>query len=309
MIARRTLLLLVALSACTTAGAADGSAVHVAPTGSVVASSAPASPSSPSSASPAPVPASWSRGYPWISAPTSALSRLPTDAGFTRIAEDPDSFGAFLRTLPLEPPGTPVRSFRGDVVLAGDDPRLAAVVAIDVGAQDLQQCADSVIRLHAEWRWATGRQDVTYKSLSGFPMSFDRYSKGDRFVLAGKDLAWTQGARPDASHAAFRSYLDGVFMWANTTALARDAAKVARADVRPGDFFVLGGSPGHAVMVLDVERDASGHARALIGQGYMPAQSLHVVKVAGSPWVSLDGDAVATPFWAPFPWDALRRLP
>ncbi len=206
-------------------------------------------------------------------------------------------------------PGTAVVSFRGATILAPDDPRLAAVVAIDVGDKDLQQCADSVIRMHAEWRRAVGRGDVSYKSLSGFPMPYERYRRGERFVLAGKDLAWTGGGRPDDSRATFRGYLDNVFMWANTVGLARDAAKVPRADVRAGDFFVLGGAPGHAVMILDVAVAADGKKRALIGQGYMPAQSFHVIRAAdGSPWFSLDGDEVKTPFWAPFPWESLRRL-
>ena len=308
------MVLLASAVGCTTPGATSTAAA--APSSASSASSPTpsqiAATSAPSATPPAAPPiASWAHGYPWAGVPASAdtlAKRFPTDAGFARIALDEASFGAFLRTLPLEPAATPVRSFRGDVILAGDDPRLAAVVAIDVGDRDLQQCADSVVRMHAEWRWAVGRKDVSYKSLSGFAMGFDRYRRGDRFVLAGKDLAWTSGARPDESHAAFRTYLDGVFTWANTTALARDAAKVARADLRPGDFFVLGGSPGHAILVLDVEEDAQGHARALFGQGYMPAQSFQVVRVAGSPWVSLDGDDVRTPFWAPFPWDSLRRM-
>jgi hypothetical protein len=298
--------------ACTTSSARPASGDH-APVTSAPATSSPA-PTVSASAAPASVAAvpTWDHGYAWATdaaAKGTLAARIPTERGFERVAIDPDSFAAFLRTLPLEAAGTPVRSFRGDTILAADDPRLAAVVAIDVGSQDLQQCADSVIRMHAEWRWSIGKRDVSYRSLSGFTMSFDRWQRGDRFVLAGKDLAWTTGARPDASHAAYRSFLDGVFTWANTTALARDAQKVARSDLRAGDFFVLGGSPGHAILVLDVAKDASGHTRALFGQGYMPAQSFHVVKVAGSPWVSLDDDAVTTPFWAPFPWDSLRRLP
>ncbi|EPX62317.1 hypothetical protein D187_008504 [Cystobacter fuscus DSM 2262] len=35
--------------------------------------------------------------------------------------------------------------------------------------------------------------------------------------------------------------------------------------------FVLGGSPGHTVMVLDVARDAEGRRVALLGQGFTPA--------------------------------------
>lgn len=253
----------------------------------------------------------WTHGYPWTptGSTTNLQGRIPTDPGFTRVPVTDGTFAAFLRTLPLRDKGTPVVSFKGDTILEPNDPRLTAVVAIDVGDKDLQQCADSIIRMHAEWRFAADRKDVSYKSLSGFKMDYDRYRKGERFVLAGKDLAWTAGARADDSHAAFRTYLDGVFMWANTQALARDAAKVSRADVRAGDFFVLGGAPGHTVLVLDIETDVAGHKRALIGQGYMPAQSFHVVRAAdGSPWFSLDGDAVATPFWVPFPWDSLRRM-
>lgn len=265
---------------------------------------------------PAPAARAWTRGYAWPTdgsqgpKATGALDeRIPTESGFARGAVEPDSFAAFLRSLPVAEKGTAVLSFRGQTILAGDDPRLAAVVAIDVGDKDLQQCADSIIRMHAEWRRAVGRGDVSYKSLSGFSMPYDRWRKGERFVLAGKDLAWTGGGRADDSRASFRGYLDNVFMWANTVGLARDAKKVAKAEVRAGDFFVLGGAPGHAVLVLDVAVDGAGHKRALIGQGYMPAQSFHVVRSPeGSVWHSLDGDDVRTPFWVPFPWDSLRRL-
>lgn len=302
-----------AATAATAATAGGGEAPAVAVT-ATTPSPPPRVPPSSATAAPAKAAPSWTRGYAWLdgSAIKSAGSleaRFPTEPGFTRVRVEDGSFPAFLRTLPLAEPGASVVSFRGATILAPDDPRLAAVVAIDVGDKDLQQCADSVIRMHAEWRRAVGRGDVSYKSLSGFPMPYDRYRRGERFVLAGKDLAWTGGGRPDDSRATFRGYLDNVFMWANTVGLARDAARVPRADVRAGDFFVLGGAPGHAVMILDVAVAEGGKKRALIGQGYMPAQSFHVIRAAdGSPWFSLDGDEVKTPFWAPFPWDSLRRL-
>jgi hypothetical protein len=76
-----------------------------------------------------------------------------------------------------------------------------------------------------------------------------------------------------------------------------------------GDFFVVGGHPGHAVLVLDVAEDDRGHSWALIGQGFMPAQDFQVLAHDGDPWFSLDGDTVQTPFWPAFSWSALRRLP
>lgn len=249
--------------------------------------------------------------YAWAPTSKEALAtRFPEPAGFTRVVAPARSFAAFLRTLPLAPPGTPVRSYRGESILAGDDPRLAAVVDIDIGRADLQQCADSIIRMHAEWRRHEGRGDVTYKASSGFAMSYARYSKGDRFRLQGNDLAWTHNAAPDDSRASFRSYLDQVFSYANTVSIARDAKSPSRGDVQPGDFFVLPGGPGHAVLILDIAVDANGKKRALMGQGYMPAQSFHVLRdsATSSAWYSFEGERVATPFWAPFPWTALRRF-
>jgi hypothetical protein len=71
---------------------------------------------------------------------------------------------------------------------------------------------------------------------------------------------------------------------------------------------VQGGSPGHVVLILDVAVGPGGEKRALIGQGYTPAQDFHVLRGAGGPWFRLGEDAVATPYWSPFPWTGLRRF-
>jgi uncharacterized protein DUF4846 len=242
---------------------------------------------------------------------------FPPPAGFARVGVAEGSFAAYLRRLPLRPPGTPVRSHRGDVIRAADDPRVAAVVDLDVGARDLQQCADSIIRLHAEWLWASRRGDeIAYPLVSGGVAAWSRWARGERPRFDAHDRpVWRPAARPDASRQAFRAYLDVVFAYASTRSLDDRARRPARSDVRPGDFFVLGGSPGHAVLILDIAVAGDGRRAALIGQGYMPAQDFHVVADGGdggggggSAWISLDGDAVATPFWKPFPWSSLRRL-
>jgi hypothetical protein len=56
-------------------------------------------------------------------APVDSLeARFPTPPGYQRIALAPDSFGAWLRALPLAAPNTPVLSNSGDTVYPGDDP-------------------------------------------------------------------------------------------------------------------------------------------------------------------------------------------
>jgi len=95
-------------------------------------------------------------------------------------------------------------------------------------------------------------------------------------------------------------------------ALARQADAIDLEALRPGDFMILPGNPGHTVLVLDLARDAEGNRKGLLGQSYMPAQSFHVLRVGPDKvWFDIDPAAggVKTPFWPkPFPWSSLRRL-
>jgi hypothetical protein len=228
----------------------------------------------------------------------------------TRVAVAAGSFGAWLRGLPLTPPGSPVMTYKGKVLWAEHD-SIAAVAALDIGHADLQQCADSVIRLHAEWQWSRGRRDQNYRASSGTALPFARWARGERLVAEGNTLSWQQQGAAGSDHASFRRYLDGVFTWANTVSLARQAAPIGVGALRPGDFVVMPGSPGHAVLVLDLATGPGGQRAALLGQGFMPAQSFHVLRAsAASAWFPIDeaSGGLKTPFWETFPWSSLRRL-
>jgi hypothetical protein len=251
--------------------------------------------------------------YPWLSAERSIrplAEAIPPPSGYSRVAVEAGSFGAWLRGLPLRPEGSPVLDFRGGEILAADHASLAAVTELDVGSANLQQCADSIIRLHAEWLWSRGQKDrIAYRFTSGDLASWTRYAAGDRARVSGSKVKWVKSGPVDGSRASFRAYLDLVFTYAGTLSLAAEAQRPKREDVRPGDFFVLGGSPGHAVLVLDVARNAEGKRVALLGQGFIPAQDFHVLSPGeDGPWFSLEEEEVATPFWKPFPWSSLRRL-
>src|SRR5699024_8892453 len=80
--------------------------------------------------------------------------RFAPPQGYQRVAVAPGSFGEFLRGLPLRTDRKTVLSYRGARLSSPS----AAVVAMDVGERDLQQCADTIIRLHAEYLWSAGKQ-------------------------------------------------------------------------------------------------------------------------------------------------------
>lgn len=234
--------------------------------------------------------------------------------GFTRVVSPEGSFGAFLRRLPLRPEGAPVNDYNGGVLREPGDPRIAAVVEVDVSKVDLQQCADSVIRMHAEWLWSKGdRERIGYHFLGGDFAAWPRYSSGVRPLVERNKVQWVASAKSGADHATFRKYLDMVFMYASTISLdKRSSTPIDRSEIAPGDFFVLPGGPGHAILILDVATSADGKRVALLGQGYMPAQDFQVLVPPGAqqgPWFSLEGADVDTPFWpVPFPWSSLRRM-
>ena len=253
-------------------------------------------------------------GYPWqpTTSPADTLAaRIPPPAGYLREEAASESFGAWLRGLPLKPGRPEVRLFDGR--LKNNQDAHFAVVNIDVGRGDLQQCADAVMRLRAEYLFARGRAErVAFRFTSGHPAEFARWARGERPVVRGSSVRWTAQAAPDDSHASFRRYLDVVFTYAGSSSLAGELKPLDAAELAAGDVFIRPGFPGHAVLVVDTARDPrSGRRVFLLAQSYMPAQEIHVLRNPQEPhpWYALDfGDTLVTPEWT-FTRRELRRFP
>lgn len=253
--------------------------------------------------------------YPWLdgSPPSGTLAdRIAPPSGFRRVPASNGSFGAWLRGLPLQPGRPAVRLFDGR--LKGNQEAHHAVVRIDVGSRDLQQCADAVMRLRAEYLHARGCEgDVAFRFTSGDLASWTGWQSGLRPQVRGNSVAWRRTARPDATYASFRRYLDTVFNYAGSASLEKELNRVADpARVEIGDVFIRGGFPGHAVIVADVAEGPGGERVFLLAQSYMPAQEIHVLRNPGSsssPWYrAASRGPLTTPEWD-FRHEDLRRFP
>lgn len=238
------------------------------------------------------------------------VERIAPPSGFERLPAEGGSFAAWLRSLPLTSQDQPVRLFDGTTKPRQDVH--AAIIDIDAGQRDLQQCADAIMRLRAEWQFATGRQkDIGFNFTGGGRVDFARYAKGQRPDAKGR--RWTASAKPDASYPAFRKYMDLVFAYAGTASLEKELKSVPEGDVEIGDVFIKGGFPGHAVLVVDIAiNPLTRSKRMLLLQSYMPAQDMHVLKNFdngdGSPWYQVPSSELKTPEWT-FPAGSLRRWP
>jgi hypothetical protein len=240
--------------------------------------------------------------------------RLATPSGYTRVEVAKGSYQYWLRHLPLLPAGTKVRDYRGEV-LSGSTSASSAVVDLDVGKRDLQQCIDTILRLRAEYLWWAGRRSkIKFRYAGGRYFGWAHWKKGLLPKRRRRRTVFVQRSARSSSRKSFRRYLTYMFAMTGTMHHVK-APRVKPKDLRAGDFFVhpppRSGALGHAVVILDVARSESGSRVALIGEGYTPAQDLHVLRTpSGGVWYELDpARPVQTPQWpAPFRWKDLARF-
>ena len=257
--------------------------------------------------------------YPWIEhwtddmpplAPLNQMFNPPN--GFERIEIDETSFGHWLRQLPVRMDRTNVLSYRGERLTRPS----AAVVLLDVGTRDLQQCADSIIRLHGEYLWHRGQSHrAAYHFTDGQRTAWVDWVKGERFRVVNRRLKRSRGRRRANHYKNYRRWLTYVFIYAGTRSMKFDSNPIVGDVLMPGDFFVRPGGPGHAVAILDVAVNAVGERIGLLGQGFMPAEDFHVLKdqhALNGVWFPLpetDDGGVATPSWhQPFRKQDARRF-
>jgi len=249
--------------------------------------------------------------WPTEGAGESLRHQFEPPPGFTRLSQTPESFGVWLANLPMLPKDRQVRLFDGR--LKSNQQAHCAVLDIDVGTRDLQQCADAVMRLRAEYLWSSNQKHaITFNFTSGHTAKWSEWERGMRPTITGSQVRWQIKGLPDSSYKNFRRYLNIVFSYAGSASLAKELQRVRDPQtLLPGDVFLQGGFPGHAVMVMDVAENAAGERVFLLAQSYMPAQQIHILKQPGSssPWYPAQKDGTLnTPEWR-FSYSDLYRFP
>ena len=84
--------------------------------------------------------------------------------------------------------------------------------------------------------------------------------------------------------------------------MSKEMQSVAVNEMKTGDVFIQGGSPGHTVIVVDMAVNSDHKKLFLLAQSYMPAQDIHILKNPDdetiSPWYSADFEGeLNTPEW------------
>lgn len=208
---------------------------------------------------------------------TTVQERILPPEGYSRTPAETGSLTEFLRSYALKEDGSPVLLYDGRQ--KGNQSAHQAVLTLPLEERDLQQCADSVMRVYAEYYYRTGQPErIAFHFTNGFLAEYTRWRAGERISVNGNQVRWVSGDSYDDSYENFVKYMRTVFCYAGTLSMTTECSEIALSQADVGDVFLKGGSPGHVVMIVDVCENKSGKRAFLLAQGYMPAQEFHILK-------------------------------
>lgn len=204
-------------------------------------------------------------------------TRIAVPEGYERIGVEDGSLTAFLRNYAMKEDGSPVLLYDGREKY--NQTVHAAVFELPIEEADLQQCADSIMRVYAEYYWQNGQYDkIGFHFTNGFWCDYVTWREGYRVHVNGNNVSWSKDASYDDSYECFVKYLRMVFNYAGTLSMdSLETETISLSEMTVGDVILTGGSPGHVVMVADVCVNEVGEKAFLLAQGYMPAQEFHVL--------------------------------
>lgn len=224
--------------------------------------------------------------------------RFSSPKDFVWTETEPGSFGNYIENFELKKYNAPILKYDGTEIATQN--LHEAVFNIETGTKDLQQCADAVIRLRAEYLFKTKKFDeIKFHFTSGDLMKWNDYKNGTRAFVNGNSVTFRKTENFDDSYDNFRKYLDLIFNYSGTISLTKETKAVSKtSDLQTGDILITPGSPGHVVFIAGVSQDKKGKKLFLLAQGFSPAQSIHVMKNPFnkdiSPWYELDVTSAET---------------
>jgi hypothetical protein len=204
-----------------------------------------------------------------------------------------DSWHYFLQHLPIKQ--GPILDYHGNKL--SNQAKHIAIINYDVGTSDLQQCADALMRLRAEYLFSQKRfSEIGFHFTSSDYYSWNAYCKGKRPIIRGNKVSFINSVTSEHTHASLRKYLNIVYTYAGTISLSKELKSAITFDV--GTVIITPGSPGHCFIIIDKAKDKKGKDIFKLAEGYTPAQSIYVLSNPYdeeiNPWYRLDKGVIET---------------
>jgi hypothetical protein len=205
-----------------------------------------------------------------------------------------NSWRYFLQHLPVI--NAPVLDYTGKPI--SNQTKHVAIINYDIGSSDLQQCADALMRIRAEYLFEQKRfNEIGFHFCSGQYYSWSMYCTGIKPVTKSHGVIFiSTGNSYQQTHESLRHYLNIVYAYANTISLCKELKPAA--DFETGTVIITPGSPGHTCIIIGDTINDKGEKLYKLAEGYMPAQSIYILSnpfdKTINPWYRLSKGEIIT---------------
>ncbi|CAA0175490.1 conserved hypothetical protein [Tenacibaculum maritimum] len=223
-------------------------------------------------------------------------NRVKPPYGYKRVCYEAGTFESFIQNYTLKEYGSSIINY--DKTKYFYQIGHIGILTLSVPENGLQQCADALIRLRAEYLWKTNQKEkIGFEFTSGHYCSWKKYAAGYRPKIEGNKVTFYKIAKANYTKTAFYKYLNLIYTYSGTLSLYNELPKVVREeDLQLGDMLVKPGTPGHILMLVDEVINKKGEKLFVLAQGNTPAQSVHLLKnfnnASLTPWYSLKKNAL-----------------
>tara|TARA_R100001440_G_scaffold8418_5_gene16093 strand:- start:16408 stop:17295 length:888 start_codon:yes stop_codon:yes gene_type:complete len=204
---------------------------------------------------------SYAQQYNYENKYTTILDEFDTPQDYKR--KNYDEYSLWLYNLPIH---TGYARYHNGGIVKGKGRTYAATFTYEIGNKDLHQCADAAFWLRAYYLWESNREsEIGFHYTDGTYVSYWGWLRDNNITIS--------------DYNTFFRYMEHMWIYAGTWSLENlETDTIPITDMQPGDVFVQGGFPGHAVTVVDVAiHNETGHKVFMLAQSYMPAQEQHIL--------------------------------
>lgn len=219
------------------------------------------------------------------------ITRIEIPEGYEREIYETGSFQYYLQNYPLKEYGSKIHYYNGKTKRS----YTPGILKMDVGERNLQQCADCIMRLRAEYFYHRKEYDkIHFNFTNGFRVDYTKWMEGFRIDVNGNNTEWVKNKEFSNLYKDFREYLDIIYAYAGTYSLSKEMINISKEEIQIGDVFIVPanletGRIGHAVIIVDMAINTETNEKIFVlAQGSTPALEMHIISNKKNPWFALD---------------------
>lgn len=202
---------------------------------------------------------------------TTLSTRINAPAGYVRISAEQGSLGSFLRDYAMKEHNAKVLLYDGSE--KNNQTAHAGIFMLPLENKNLQQYADSIMRVYAEYYLSTKQYEkIVFSYSDGFKAEYAKWIEGNGINVKDGKAKWVKNDKNNNTYESFQEYMRLVFAYAGIWSMKDESSSIELKDAQIGDVFFATDDGGRVAMIVDICQNADGKKAYLLASGGKPAQ-------------------------------------